>query len=540
MASDRGADHQPSGPASSETSSEVGATPRPPTGCNFTGTPRVGLILLGALLVLRLALVTVTARNPLGGILVDSQYYISLATSLTENGVYHTANGQDLIWPPGYPLFLALTSGWSAPDPVAVSLAQLLLTVVIAAMVVWLGGKVAGGEGRLGGAWLYALLPTGALWALTVMSETLFTALLILACIVWAFTVEGRSPWMAAGVGLLLGLAAYVRPIGLALIPLWAVMAALAVRKKVGGLGPARLGLAIVAGSALAVLPWSLRNLVVNGQPTFSGVGGRTFYNFNVAQVKAEVEGTSRDVAAGELGSDGGDFTESLRLIVEHPLPFAIEQGKGVFRTLLGLEAGSWARLMALPGGIQEGLGIVSSVLNGDPRQALSRLKAVALNPSTGPILVLAGVAETMTILLYILAAAYMIGGRKDGLGLTGLLFWSAVVLALVPAAAGQARFRIPAEPMLCILAGPGVSVVARALSRRRHNVSQKATSQGQGEPAPIPWLSRFSACRSAGRPSTTVRTLSDVPPSPTARGGRQSQGWTWTAETAATARGET
>ena len=73
-------------------------------------------------------------------------------------------------------------------------------------------------------------------------------------------------------------------------------------------------------------------------------MGERTFFNFNVAQVKAEAEGTTRDQAASELGSSGTDLADSLRIIGRYPGAFALEQGKGLFRTLLGLEAGSCAR----------------------------------------------------------------------------------------------------------------------------------------------------------------------------------------------------
>ncbi|MBF8255846.1 MAG: PMT 2 protein, partial [Anaerolineales bacterium] len=205
------------------------------------------------------------------------------------------------------------------------------------------------------------------------------------------------------------------------------------------------------------VVPWSFRNFSVHGRLAFSGVGERTFFNFNVAQVKAEAEGTTRNEAAAELGSTGTDLADSLQIIARYPAAFAIEQGKGIFRTLLGLEAGSWARLFGLPENIREGLGVVSSFLEGDPARGLARLKSVLIDPQTGPILALASIAEVLSILLYGLTALFLLrGGGKGNWGVL-LLLVTVVVLVLLPGAAGQARFRTPIEPLLAILAAGGI-----------------------------------------------------------------------------------
>jgi len=414
------------------------------------------LLVLLAFLVARLALVAIPATNPQGGILVDSQWYLSLAAGLAGQGRYTDPAGQDFIWPAGYPAFIALASGWSAPNPVAVSLVQLVLTGAITALVVLLGANLGAGRPALAAGWIYALLPTAALWALTVMSETLFTALLLLACLVCVISIRGARLWLGALAGLLLGLAAFVRPIGLSLVPLWALLACLALRRTRGwkrGLG---MSLAIAAGAALVVLPWSLRNLSVHGTFAFSGVGERTFFNFNVAQVKAEAEGTTRDQAASELGTSGTDLADSLRIIARYPGSFALEQGKGLFRTLLGLEAGSWARLFGFPEALRGGLGVVSTFLEGDPARALSRVKSVLVDSQTGPILALASVAEALSMMLYGLTVVFLLrGGARGDWGIQ-LLLWTMIALVVLPGAAGQARFRIPIEPLLAILAAGG------------------------------------------------------------------------------------
>ncbi len=425
-----------------------------------------GLVLLFAFLVARVALVALPAGNPQGGILVDSQRYLSLAAGIAEQGRYTDPTGQDFIWPAGYPAFIALASGWSAPNPVAVAFVQLVLTGTIAILVVALGDRLGNRGMALAGGWLYALLPTAALWALTVMSETLFTVILLLACLAWLVSIRRAHPWLGGAAGLTLGLAAFVRPIGLGLVPLWVLLTILALWRQAGWRRALTVGAATIVGAAMVVLPWSLRNLATHGVFAFSGVGERTFFNFNIAQVKAEAEGTTRDLAASEIGSTGSDLRDTLEVITQYPGAFAAEQAKGLTRTLIGLEAGSWVRLFGLPEGLQAGLGVTSALLDGDAGLALSRLQRVLADPRTGPIIGIAVVAEAMTAALYVLAAVFLASGRPRGDWGVLLLVLTALVLVIIPGAAGQARFRVPVEPLLAVLAAAGWRVLVQ---RGRH-----------------------------------------------------------------------
>jgi 4-amino-4-deoxy-L-arabinose transferase-like glycosyltransferase len=425
-----------------------------------------GLVLLLAFLVARMSLVALPAMNPQGGILVDSQRYLSLAAGIAVQGRYTDPTGQDFIWPAGYPLFITLASGWSAPNPVAVAFAQLAMTGMIAVLVVALGDRLGNRGVALAGGWLYALLPTAALWALTVMSETLFTVILLLACLSWLASIQRARPLLGAAAGLALGLAAFVRPIGLALVPLWVLLTVIALRRDAGWRRALAVGAATIIGATMIVLPWSLRNLATHGVFAFSGVGERTFFNFNVAQVKAEAEGITRDQAASELGTSSSNLVDSLRIITRYPGAFALEQAKGLFRTLFGLEAGSWARLLGYPEDLRSGLGIVSSLLEGDPGLAISRLVRVLANPKTGPIILLAAGSEALTVIVYGLAVVFIIWGRPKGSRAALLLASSAILLAVLPAAAGQARFRTPIEPMLVVLAAWGGGFLLRRTRR--------------------------------------------------------------------------
>jgi 4-amino-4-deoxy-L-arabinose transferase-like glycosyltransferase len=416
---------------------------------------RKATLLLAGFLLVRLSLVLVIANYLEGGVLIDSRGYLRLSDNLVRTGDYLDPDRQDLIWPPGYPLFVAAVSGWSDFSPMRVAFAQLLVTSAVAVMLVYLVGRLEGpAAGALAG-WAYALSPNAGLWSLTVMSETLFAALLALACLLWIRSDGARRIRWALAAGLALGAATMVRPIGLVLIPLWALLTYLRFRVRDGRQTALRLGAAVLVGAGLWVGPWSLRNLLVRGEFTFSNVSARTFYSFNVAQVLAEVEGISRDDAATRLAVGQDPQGESLALIRQYPALFVRAQVQGILRSTLGVESGVWARLLGLPIDRQGSLGVLGTLLSGDVRGASEAFAEVARQPDWAAILALSIAGLGFTLAEYGLALGSLFAGRRRP-WLLLLLLLSVAVLLVSPGAAGQARFRIPAEPFLAVLAAMG------------------------------------------------------------------------------------
>lgn len=411
--------------------------------------------------------------------------YVTLADRLVTEKQYGEESDQDLIWPPGYAAFVALSSAMSTPNPAAVALVQLGLTVAIAAMLVVLAGWLAGPDASLLAGWLYALSAAAALWSLTVMSETLFAACLVAAALAWAAALHRRSISFALLCGILLGLAALVRPIGLVLLPIWCVATAVGMARRGHRRLGIRLGMVIAVGAVAVTLPWAVRNQSVHGRLTFSGVASESFYNFNIAQVKASAEGTTRSDAAAWIGAERSELQDTLQVITAYPLAFVTEQVKGVFRTTLGQEAGTWASLLGYPEALRGGLGVVSTFLRSDFAGALSKIREAVSDPVTAQILGLALLAEAHIGALYVLVLALLLFGR-DRLGgplVVGLAL-TVVVLLVIPAAAGQARFRIPAEPFLAILAALGWTALRSRARSRKPAEPPAIVASGHGRPA--------------------------------------------------------
>ena len=167
----------------------------------------------------------------------------------------------DLHYPPGYAVFLAGVLRVADLDTAAVVFVQHLLGLASSLLVYFLGRRLFGPLVGLAAALLTVLDGELALYEHAVMTEALFTILLVGAIGLLVLGVA-RYPWQtAAGFGLLLGLAALVRPVGLPLpLGLLLVPAAISFSKRLQLTGIA------VASAALILLPVMLWNARTYGQ----------------------------------------------------------------------------------------------------------------------------------------------------------------------------------------------------------------------------------------------------------------------------------
>jgi hypothetical protein len=241
----------------------------------------------------------------------DAADYHRLARELRSGPGYVNTEGHPTAFrPPLYPLFLAFTG----PDVRLATVAQsvlgagnCLLTVALASR--WLAGPAP---------WLAGLLvaidPVQSASSSVLLSEVLYQTLFLLALL--AFDA-GRSPRRAALSGFLAGLSLLVRT---AAMPVVVVLVALCLRPRM------KAALLFMAGAALAVSPWLLRNALVMGSPTLSTQGGITLYSsyqppggkiFGVLVADDEVVSAR---AEGEVGADRRLTRAALRLAVTHPL----------------------------------------------------------------------------------------------------------------------------------------------------------------------------------------------------------------------------
>ena len=239
-------------------------------------------------LLLRLAVVLAAAQMPIG--LDDMFQYDMLARSLVAGNGYRWYAQEDLALiqryiqmevppeydprgiltsfrPPLYPAFLALVYAVAGTGPhrfLAARIAQALLGAGLVPLTAGVGRRLGlDRRATLWGAGIVAITPLLVIYPLALVTENLYTPLLLAS--LWALlraVQQGRRRDFALA-GLLCGLAALTRSVVALFVPLAALWAWLAAHPRRAGLWPA----AALVGCFLAItLPWSLRNTLLHGK----------------------------------------------------------------------------------------------------------------------------------------------------------------------------------------------------------------------------------------------------------------------------------
>jgi 4-amino-4-deoxy-L-arabinose transferase-like glycosyltransferase len=335
--------------------------------------------------------------------------------------------------------------------------AALLLQCAIGALVpLLLAGfthSIFGGRaGRLAG-WLAALHPLLVFFCGYLLTETTFTAVLLVALTASAAWVKTPRPARALGVGLTWGCAALTRPTALLLpavvaawawVPLGLTMPA---RDRMRHMALLLLGLALVVG------PWTLRNaLVLHAFVPVTTGGGRALLDSNNAEVWRDPLRRGGAIGTAQLEP----YASELRGRSE-PEADAVARRRaweflaGHVREWPAMAAAKLARLWRLTaeGG---GTGAWQS-----ERSPFTRVLA-AIDPLriwsllTWPF-ALWGMAQTLR------------GPRRfyQGLGLLVVLYFTALAVVFW----GALRMRVPVEPMLVLFAAVGFEDARRRVRMR-------------------------------------------------------------------------
>ncbi|MDD5395601.1 MAG: hypothetical protein PHE17_21475 [Thiothrix sp.] len=234
----------------------------------FLGLPAPWVaVLIG--LVLRLTWVFVFPSTPQS----DGAIYLQLAAALA-NGQAYEIGGTSAYWPVGYPLWLC---GWLLlfDAPTAVLLSQTVAYLVAAAGVIKLANHLQGDTAARIAIWIFAIWPNLLAQLSTPEKEAVVIALLPWVLLV----VLGKAkPWFVFCAGLALGFCILVQPGLQFLLPLLLVVVWL----RASGKGILLTLILFIFGTALVVLPWTFRNMVVFGTPVLvSTNGGSNLYRAN-------------------------------------------------------------------------------------------------------------------------------------------------------------------------------------------------------------------------------------------------------------------
>jgi len=278
----------------------------------------LALVLLA--LALRVAWVATVRPDPLDGRFDDTVFYDRSAQALADGeGYINFEEKPTARWPIGYSGLVASLYVVLGRNLVAPRVLNVFLGVVTVLAVYALGARLFDRRAGLVAAALLALFPGQIFFSTLVMTEVLFAALLTLITllvVLWTLAPRADPPGQAAGrppvaegnerpaayklllLGLLLGYGAITRGEGGVVVVVVLIIWWLA---RSGWRPFLRCSALLLAGVALVMAPWTIRNFVVFHAPVF----------VSTAMGSALWQGNGPDVyTPGHLGFDAKFYDE--------------------------------------------------------------------------------------------------------------------------------------------------------------------------------------------------------------------------------------
>ena len=406
----------------------------------------------------------------------DTYSYLEPGRNLLLHGSFVEAGLPDIARTPGYALFLALLS---LAGPIAAALAQVILSV-LSVVLVWRLARAVFADGRIAlvAAWIFAFEPLSVIYSILLLSETLFLVLFLLSLAGLVEFLRCRRLRGLAAAGLWLAAATFVRPVTYYL-PIALAVGLFLVLAHVPGLrwkAPAVLLVSVLPWLAA----WQIRNRVETGFGGFSSIEAHNLYFFSAGDVTARVEHRSLAQVDAELGYDDArlfvarhpatagwnqaqrlEFMRSQagRVLRAHPWVFLRTHVEGMMRTALNPGA---AVLVSLLGTPVDGATFVREQDEGPVAAALQAARRFPLQTAVMAAL------EAVLLAMYVFAVLGVVRWRAPNPCLWMLLGVSLYFFAVSGGVVGEARFRLPVMPVLCILAAAGV------MQRRRFVVPRQ------------------------------------------------------------------
>ena len=198
--------------------------------------------------------------SDLGTTIVDEQHYSALAENLLAGNGFAWGPGEPTsIRPPLYPTMLA--GVWAITglrNLAAVRALQIVLALASCVVLYQIGTRAYDQIVGACAAVLWWLYPSFVFFNFLMLTETLFTLLMLLFVLLAIALVQTPRPWIAFACGAVLALTALTRsalwPLPLVLCPLLALLIDGPLSRRV--LLPALL----LAGYAVVIAPWAVRN----------------------------------------------------------------------------------------------------------------------------------------------------------------------------------------------------------------------------------------------------------------------------------------
>ncbi|HYE75972.1 MAG TPA: glycosyltransferase family 39 protein [Blastocatellia bacterium] len=409
----------------------------------------------------------------------DTGWYLRLAASLMEHGRFGSDDMPELIRTPGYPLML-IFGLWSGHVEIITIVLQVALSTATCYSL-YLTAQQLTRDQRTStlAALLYAIEPLSVLHSVLLLSETLFTFLIVASLYLLISACSMRSLVRFAWAGLCIALSVYVRPVAyflpFALMLLGLIFWMISKERRL------MISALLVGFVSLGLLSvWQMRNARVADYAGFSATGDFNAYFHFKAALKSKQESRPFYDCLEELG-----FYDREAYLNQHP-----EQRRwtlGERYRFMQREAISAAESDPRTAAIFYLKGLAISY--GDPG-AIEYLRLVDLYPKKGrllnsvvgsglfstikqliierPLVVLSNIIFGVLLLSYYALALGALWRKKFILRQDVLLIILTVIYLAITSGGtvGSARLRMPVMPFIVLFAAIGLM---RLIDVRKH-----------------------------------------------------------------------
>jgi 4-amino-4-deoxy-L-arabinose transferase-like glycosyltransferase len=409
----------------------------------------------------------------------DSVGYDAIARNLLKNGSFsiylQDPQVKDPVRTPGYPFFLAGIYGIFPNSAFFVVLLQIALDIGMVVLLFFFGKALVHQIAGFIAALLYALHIHQILFTTQILTEVLFTTILILAIFGFLIFLRKVSTPVLYVSALCFGLAILVRPIAI-LLPLIPLI--FLIKRKVG-LRPVLTFILLVI---ILPLLWTCRNAVTFKQFFFTKIHSVNLVLYHAPSIIADVEQTTRErgkqlffeAVKEKYGltdydidyfDDNPSLTNTLAreargIVREYPLLFLKHHCLGTVKVLIPLNVGFTADILGGEGAGGAGFEPVfysfsRLLLRGRIPQAMTLLNTERFRQLKPGMIVLFIFMVLYQAVIYLFV---IIGIKKQRIpGVTLFLLLVLAYFILLPGVVGEARFRVPVEPLFAFMAGVGI-----------------------------------------------------------------------------------
>jgi len=451
----------------------------------FQRRPIIGILLLSLALRLLLPALSFSVVNDSAVFHApDTSSYLGAAQGLLESGRFAQGGVPETTRTPGYPLLL-LPGLLLGRVEEATILIQVILSCTTVMLVLWCSWLLFQSQKiALVSTVLYAIEPLSILYCSLLLTETLFTVLIVGHMCLFLSYLRGRSLKVLCGSAIALALSVYVRPISYYLcIPMALIVVLSGLRGRIRR--PSR---AVLDASTFFIVcmiligAWQVRNTTVAEYHGFSSIKEVNLYFYQAASVIARNDGRSYLAVRDEMGFGNAavyyanhpeqqDWArvdkyrfmgrEGKRIILSNPAVYLRIHLEGMARTLLDPGSSEFLKLLGLYP--RHGTGLLGDIIDEGPVPALTR--AFGERPAFAWTTVVLGLFSVSLIMLSLVTVLSKNAFQRATVSVVvvGAYLW-----ALSGGPVSVSRFRHPMMPVICLLAGYEAVGIAETMKRGR------------------------------------------------------------------------